>query len=172
MHLSPTLFVRSVVSIKFLLMYVFNQPQLFDQNREGKKTITSSNSCPKFRGGAVKVLDAPYLIDDYYLSVLDWSSKNILGVGLNTSLYMWNARDGAVDLLLEDEDQRNTITSVKFSDNGDIVAIGFTDNKVQLWDVETQKFLRELPGHSARVCSLAWNDNVISTGGRYPLFWL
>lgn len=30
-----------------------------------------------------KVLDAPALKDDYYLNLLDWSYKNLLGVGLD-----------------------------------------------------------------------------------------
>jgi len=33
-----------------------------------------------------KVLDAPSLEDDFYLSLLDWSQQNILGVGLANSI--------------------------------------------------------------------------------------
>jgi len=29
-----------------------------------------------------KVLDAPCLLDDFYLNLVDWSSKNVLAVGL------------------------------------------------------------------------------------------
>ena len=38
-----------------------------------------------------KVLDAPDLQDDYYLNLLDWSSQNVLAVGLGTAVYLWNA---------------------------------------------------------------------------------
>ena len=38
-----------------------------------------------------KVLDAPELQDDYYLNLLDWSSTNILAVGLGSAVYLWNA---------------------------------------------------------------------------------
>ncbi|KAJ3035695.1 Protein FIZZY-RELATED 2, partial [Rhizophlyctis rosea] len=38
-----------------------------------------------------KVLDAPDLVDDFYLNLVDWSSKNILGVGLGSCVYLWNA---------------------------------------------------------------------------------
>lgn len=34
-----------------------------------------------------KVLDAPALQDDFYLNLLDWSSTNILTVGLGVSVY-------------------------------------------------------------------------------------
>ena len=35
-----------------------------------------------------KVLDAPELQDDFYLNLVDWSSTNVLGVGLGTSVAM------------------------------------------------------------------------------------
>jgi len=38
-----------------------------------------------------KVLDAPALKDDYYLNLLDWSSSNILAVGLASNIYLWSA---------------------------------------------------------------------------------
>lgn len=38
-----------------------------------------------------KVLDAPALQDDFYLNLVDWSSHNVLAVGLGTCVYLWNA---------------------------------------------------------------------------------
>ena len=38
-----------------------------------------------------KVLDAPELQDDFYLNLLDWSSQNVLSVGLGTAVYLWSA---------------------------------------------------------------------------------
>lgn len=38
-----------------------------------------------------KVLDAPELQDDFYLNLVDWSSQNVLSVGLGTSVYLWSA---------------------------------------------------------------------------------
>lgn len=38
-----------------------------------------------------KVLDAPQLQDDFYLNLMDWSSQNVLAVGLNRSVYIWSA---------------------------------------------------------------------------------
>ena len=46
-----------------------------------------------------KVLDAPELQDDFYLNLIDWGSTNILGVGLNTCVYLWNAQSGNVSLI-------------------------------------------------------------------------
>ena len=46
---------------------------------------------PKIAKIPFKVLDAPELKDDFYLNLVDWSSTNVLGVGLGTSVYLWSA---------------------------------------------------------------------------------
>ncbi len=38
-----------------------------------------------------KVLDAPELQDDFYLNLVDWSSQNVLAVGLGPCVYLWSA---------------------------------------------------------------------------------
>ena len=38
-----------------------------------------------------KVLDAPQLVDDFYLNLVDWSDSNNLAVSLARSVYIWNA---------------------------------------------------------------------------------
>lgn len=37
------------------------------------------------------MLDAPELQDDFYLNLVDWSSLNVLSVGLGTCVYLWSA---------------------------------------------------------------------------------
>ena len=39
----------------------------------------------------MQVLDAPALQDDFYLNLVDWSSQNVLAVGLGTCVYLWSA---------------------------------------------------------------------------------
>lgn len=48
-----------------------------------------------------KVLDAPALKDDYYLNLLDWSSSNILAVGLASNIYLWSAVTSRVTKLAD-----------------------------------------------------------------------
>ena len=43
-----------------------------------------------------QVLDAPALQDDFYLNLVDWSSNNILAVGLGACVYLWNANTSTV----------------------------------------------------------------------------
>lgn len=41
-----------------------------------------------------RILDAPEILDDYYLNLLDWGDNNLLAVCLNQCLYLWNACNG------------------------------------------------------------------------------
>lgn len=43
-----------------------------------------------------KILDAPELVDDYYLNLLDWSQQNVLAVCLAQTVYLWNAVTGDI----------------------------------------------------------------------------
>lgn len=47
-----------------------------------------------------QVLDAPSLQDDFYLNVVDWSSQNVLAVGLGTCVYLWTASNSKVSVLI------------------------------------------------------------------------
>ena len=38
----------------------------------------------------IKVLEAPGLIDDYYLNLVCWSKSNLIAVGLEDSVYFFN----------------------------------------------------------------------------------
>jgi cell division cycle 20-like protein 1 (cofactor of APC complex) len=44
------------------------------------------------------VLDAPELQDDFYLNLVDWSSQNVLSVGLGTCVYLWSACTSQVNI--------------------------------------------------------------------------
>lgn len=48
-----------------------------------------------------KVLDAPQLQDDFYLNLVDWSSANVLSVGLNNCVYLWSACTSRVTKLCD-----------------------------------------------------------------------
>lgn len=63
-----------------------------------------------------RVLDAPDLLDDYYLNLLDWSSSNLLAVALGQSLYVWNATTSEITKLLEFDGV--PITSVAWMGSG------------------------------------------------------
>ncbi|KAI0407343.1 WD40-repeat-containing domain protein [Xylaria palmicola] len=111
-----------------------------------------------------KVLDAPELADDFYLNLVDWGSANVLGVGLGSSVYMWNAQSSRVNKLCTLED--DTVTSVSWIQKGTHLAIGTGKGLVQIWDAEKTRRLRTMTGHTARVGSLAWNSHILTSGSR------
>ncbi|PHH83877.1 hypothetical protein CDD83_2879 [Cordyceps sp. RAO-2017] len=111
-----------------------------------------------------KVLDAPELADDFYLNLVDWGSANVLGVGLGSSVYMWNAQTSKVNKLCTLED--DTVTSVSWIQKGTHLAIGTGKGLVQIWDAEKTRRLRTMTGHTARVGSLAWNTHILTSGSR------
>jgi cell division cycle 20-like protein 1 (cofactor of APC complex) len=60
--------------------------------------VEPAPSVRKIKRLPYKVLDAPALQDDFYLNLVDWSYKNILAVGLGSSVYMWSATTTRVSL--------------------------------------------------------------------------
>lgn len=112
-----------------------------------------------------RILDAPDLVDDYYLNLLDWGSKNAVAVALNQSVYLWNASSGDIQELLTCQGD-DYVTSVSWAADGTHVAVGFSNSLTQIWDAERAKPVRNLTGHAARVSSLSWNQHTLSSGGR------
>lgn len=61
-----------------------------------------------------RVLDAPELADDFYLNLVDWSSTNVLGVGLGACAYLWTAHNAAVSKLCDLTSTNDTISSLSW----------------------------------------------------------
>lgn len=115
-----------------------------------------------------RVLDAPGLVDDYYLNLLDWSSQNQVAIGLERNVYVWTAESGTVSQLLE-APADTYISSVKWSGDGAYVGVGLGSGEVQIWDVEEGTKLRSMFGHETRVGVMGWNKHTLSTGARSGL---
>ncbi|XP_041127101.1 cell division cycle protein 20 homolog isoform X2 [Polyodon spathula] len=124
-----------------------------------KKTTRYMSSVPD------KILDAPEIRNDFYLNLIDWSSQNQVAVALHNNVYLWNAATGDIVLLMQVENEEH-ISSVSWIKEGNFLAVGASDAKVQLWDVESQKRLRNMASHTSRVASLSWNNHVLSSGAR------
>ncbi|EER26747.1 WD domain, G-beta repeat containing protein [Coccidioides posadasii C735 delta SOWgp] len=115
-----------------------------------------------------RVLDAPGLVDDYYLNLLDWSSGNQVAIGLERNVYVWSADSGSVNCLLETSPD-TYISSVKWSNDGAYVGVGLGTGEVQIWDVEEGTKLRSMLGHETRVGVMGWSKHTLSTGARSGL---
>jgi hypothetical protein len=55
------------------------------------ENYTLDKCCVREGPHDVQVLDAPQLQDDFYLNLVDWSSQNVLAVGLGSCVYLWSA---------------------------------------------------------------------------------
>ncbi|KAJ1670844.1 WD repeat-containing protein slp1 [Coemansia sp. RSA 25] len=117
-----------------------------------------------------RVLDAPGLAEDYYLSLLDWSLGNILAIGLDQSVYLWNATSGDVNLLCQLQGDPY-VSSVKWTTDGAYLAVGTSDGDVQIWDVESQHLIRTMAGHQARVGVMSWEKHQLSSGCHDGSIW-
>lgn len=113
-----------------------------------------------------RILDAPDIIDDFYLDLLDWGSRNVVAIALNNDVYLWSASDGSTAQLLSVDDETGPVTSVKWEPDGRHLAVGFSNSHVQLWDTSVVRQLRTLQGgHLLRVSSLDWNSHILSSAG-------
>lgn len=111
-----------------------------------------------------KVLDAPELADDFYLNLVDWGPNDILAVGLGDCVYLWSRESGQVDQLCKLEG--DNVTSVSWIQRGSHLAIGTSKGLLMIYDTVTNRKLRTMTGHTARISSLAWNAHILSTGSR------
>lgn len=139
-----------------MLTSQYNRPLVPVNAQKVKRRI---NTVPE------RVLDAPGLVDDYYLNLLDWSSSNCVAIALERNVYVWNAESGSVSSLLECESS-NYISSIKWAPDGTHLAVGLSDGKMSIYDSETGTKMRSLLGHQARCSSLSWNNHLLSSGAR------
>ncbi|KAK7285214.1 hypothetical protein RJT34_19976 [Clitoria ternatea] len=112
-----------------------------------------------------KVLDAPSLQDDFYLNLVDWSSQNVLAVGLGTCVYLWSASNSKVTKLC-DLGPYDGVCSVQWTREGSFISIGTNLGQVQIWDGTKCKKVRTMGGHQTRTGVLAWNSRVLASGSR------
>ena len=114
-----------------------------------------------------KVLDAPELMNDYYLNLVDWNSNSVLGVALSQTVYLWDATSGSIVELMSLEGESDYVSSVSWiQSGGNVLAVGTSNNTVELWDVNQKRRLRTMDGHHERVGVMSWNNHVLTSGSR------
>jgi cell division cycle protein 20 (cofactor of APC complex) len=134
----------------------------------GNKSLTDTfhinKTCPRIISPTPeRILDAPQLLDDYYLNLIDWSSQNILAVSLGNSVYLWNGNTYETLQLMTNQDN---ICSLNWMNSGNLLAVGLKDGHVELWDTAKLQQIRKMAGHTDRVSSLSWNVNLLSSGSK------
>ncbi|GLJ36618.1 hypothetical protein SUGI_0736530 [Cryptomeria japonica] len=170
-HLSATMFPKSRIlafqnkpppaqeAINNSTLYSSAPPPPFQPKSRTHRYIPQ---CPE------KTLDAPEIVDDYYLNLMDWGEKNILAIALGDTVYLWDASTGLISELVSMTEEEGPVTSVNWACDGRHIAVGLNNCNVQIWDTESNRQLRTLKGHAGRVGSLAWNQaqhSILTSGG-------
>lgn len=135
---------------------------------QGAKTKEVVKPTRHISSAPVRILDAPDMLDDYYLNLISWGSSNVLAVALSQTLYLWDASTCSIkELMSVDNGSDDYISSVSWiQQGGSHIAVGTASNTVQLWDVNAGKMVRSMNGHSARVGCLAWNQHILTSGSK------
>ncbi|CAG9318884.1 unnamed protein product [Blepharisma stoltei] len=110
---------------------------------------------------AERILDAPDLLDDYYLNLLDWSSLDTLGVALDNSIYAWH--NGEVREIINSP---VTITSLSWMPGSHYLAVGDSEADLSLYDAQVGRKIRVIHAHADRISSLSWKGSILSSGSR------
>ena len=127
-----------------------------------------------------RILDAPNLVDDYYLNLLEWGKSNILAVALGPEIYLWNGETSETSLLMSiikenennsllNNNNNNIITSLSWMNNGICLGVGLPNGIIELWDIIKGSRIREIEAHSERISCLVWNNYIISSGSKDKL---
>lgn len=126
----------------------------------------------------VKVLEAPSLLDDYYLSLVAWSKTNMVAVGLEDTVYMFNflsngvkkhftvPNSGLSGVFGRDHDINSYVCSLNFEDSGLNLAVGDSLGQIHITDVERNRCTSSAFAHTSRIGSLHWQENVLISGSR------
>lgn len=147
---------------------IVNSFPLCPATSEASQRLVAAPSKRKRRISKVpfKVLDAPALQDDFYLNLVDWSSQNVLAVGLGACVYLWSACTSKVTKLCDLSTTDDVVTAVSWAQRGLHLSVGTHKGEVQLWDTTRCKKVRSMNGHTARVGTLAWSGPVLASGSR------
>ncbi|CAF0838233.1 unnamed protein product [Adineta steineri] len=131
-----------------------------------------------------RILDAPDLIDDFYLNLIDWGKPtNMIAVALMNCVFLWDDQSGNVTKLLElqtsnstndeydDDEQVHYVSSVAWHGKSPYLAVGTSYQQVLIYDVNQQICKRKLIPENMlddddRIPCLAWNQNIIACGTR------
>nr|XP_009386041.1 PREDICTED: cell division cycle 20.2, cofactor of APC complex-like [Musa acuminata subsp. malaccensis] len=94
-------------------------------------------------------------------------SNNVLAIGLEDAVYLWDAANESTKLLQPVED-KGPITCIRWSQDCAVLAVSFGNSDLSLIDLATGHVVDGMEDENqAPVLSLAWRSNSILTVGRF-----
>ncbi|KAI9089814.1 WD40-repeat-containing domain protein [Phlyctochytrium arcticum] len=120
-----------------------------------------------------RILDAPNLRDDYYINVVDWSSTNLLAVGLDTTVYLWDEKTSTLHELWSVA-APDYISVCSFSPCGTRIALGSEAGYCEIFQIPKDDFrnarCRTRIHHRNGLGAMSWSkqgtDLLLSTGDK------
>lgn len=110
-----------------------------------------------------RILDAPYLRDDFYCTTLAYSpTSGVLAVGLAHRVYVWSEIFGVLYPPFADHHPSNFVNSLSFSSESggkDILAVGRRSGLVTLWSAPEAEPRYEI-SHPNSITSVAFRQTV------------
>ncbi|KAI3680876.1 hypothetical protein L6452_35654 [Arctium lappa] len=92
----------------------YQKNEVVDDHKEEKQNFDDDPNDPHAEKRK-RTLDAPDLVDDYYLNLLDWGNNNVLAIALGNTMYLWDASEGNTSELVTVDDEAGPVTSVKWA---------------------------------------------------------
>lgn len=108
-----------------------------------------------------KILDAPGMMDDYYLNLLDWTEEDLVTIGLGDTVYTYNYQTKAVGDIFTGS---SYISSIKSSKS--IISLALSNGEIILYDTHRQTESCRFKQHDKRIASLAWSENLLYSGDK------
>lgn len=106
-----------------------------------------------------KVLDAPGVLNDYYLNILDWK-EDYVAIALRESVFLYNTETTEVSEVYAMGS--GYISSIKL--HGDMLFIGESIGAIRAYDMVKEEFVGERQSHYTRVGALSANQSIITSG--------
>lgn len=139
----------------FTNSYLFSIPTMTERSKRVEQRVIES--------APYKILDAPGLIDDYYLNLLDWSSNRIV-IALGDACYSYNVDTKEVSEIFRASQDHAYVSSIKGHENK--LAIGDSCGQIYVYDFECGRTVDKRQYHTGRVASISFNDKVMSSGDK------
>eukprot|EP00929_Paragymnodinium_shiwhaense_P026094 TRINITY_DN15589_c0_g1_i2.p1 TRINITY_DN15589_c0_g1~~TRINITY_DN15589_c0_g1_i2.p1 ORF type:complete len:561 (-),score=87.87 TRINITY_DN15589_c0_g1_i2:71-1753(-) len=131
--------------------------EIASHNGHAARTIEQKPSSTLWCGG---------LVDDYYTDAVDWSSKNVLAVGLGKHVCVTDRTANSSGLLCK---LHSDVTCVHFApaeNSASALAIGGADGMVRIWDTAKACQVRKVHGHHGRIMTMDWRGSILLTAGQ------
>uniref|UniRef100_A0A914Y6K4 Anaphase-promoting complex subunit 4-like WD40 domain-containing protein n=1 Tax=Panagrolaimus superbus TaxID=310955 RepID=A0A914Y6K4_9BILA len=135
--------------------------------RQFNKSIDPSNSEVNrvYPTSSDHYLNGLGLVTKYYYNIIDWSPKNFIAVALLEKVFIINVATTGADLFKDFNSNTYVVTSLKFSKDGALLAVGFENGFMHIFTVDTKQLVRKFNAEVRGIGSVAWTSGGLLSYG-------